>query len=372
MINDETFEPEESKEVAGEKVRDVASHELEIPKKSLSTNTQTFANIIKANIGSGILGMPFAFKSSGYLLGTIALVILGWLAIHNTILLIKCKKYLNKLRTLRNEKTESEEIITYGQVGKATFGPIGDIVISTFLIFTQCGFCCAYLIFICENLSDMTGLPHYKPLFIIITSLLMSPITIFRTLKHLAPFSMLSELALIVGMTIVCYFSIHHLVVTSEQTGFPGPTRNLRGVNWSTFPVFCGIAIFSFEGIGLALPIEHNMKNKKAYNLLLTMALFLIATLMGVFGLLGYFAYGMGVNSVITLNLPTDNALSMLIKIAFIISLFFTYPIQLYPVSQLLDQNFRYLRRFIRQQIERRSGTTPSHPEQDRETLQRP
>ena len=49
------FDQEEDEELRDDKYR------------SKSTNFETFVNIVKSNIGSGILGMPFAFRNSGVL-----------------------------------------------------------------------------------------------------------------------------------------------------------------------------------------------------------------------------------------------------------------------------------------------------------------
>jgi proton-coupled amino acid transporter len=116
-------------------------------KKVLSTDFQALVNIIKANIGSGILGMPFAFKNGGVWLGTVALVIIAIITMHCVVLLVKCKRRL--IKNLRRQKMldgesvhdVANEVNTYGDVGRLTIGRLGTIVIAMLLVFTQCGFC---------------------------------------------------------------------------------------------------------------------------------------------------------------------------------------------------------------------------------------
>jgi len=97
------------------------------------------------------------------------------------------------------------------------------------------------------------------------------------------------------------------------------------------------IFMTNFRVSGLVLPIENNMKNKKAYPALLTIGMIIICIAMAVLGIIGYLSYGMGVNSLITFNLPAEGPLPLIIKILLMISLLFTYPIQLFPISQMLD-----------------------------------
>ena len=71
--------------------------------------------------------------------------------------------------------------------------------------------------------------------------------------------------------------------------------------------------------------------------MLLFVGMIIICAAMTLLGIVGYLSYGMGVNSLITFNLPTTGALPLVIKIFLMISLVFTYPIQLFPLSQMLD-----------------------------------
>lgn len=106
---------------------------------------------------------------------------------------------------------------------------------------------------------------------------------------------------------------------------------------------------------GLVLPIESNMKDKKAYPMLLFVGMIIICASMILLGIVGYLAYGMGVNSLITFNLPASGALPLIIKIFLIIALLFTYPIQLFPISQMMDSATGYLASWIRNKIHKKT-----------------
>lgn len=57
-----------------------------------TSNGLTMMQLLKGNIGTGILAMPGAFANAGLLLGTVALVFIGTLAIHCMHLLIKAHR----------------------------------------------------------------------------------------------------------------------------------------------------------------------------------------------------------------------------------------------------------------------------------------
>ena len=53
--------------------------------KRLATNLSSFANMTNTVVGAGVLGLPFAFSKSGFVLGTILLLIsacFSWMGLH--------------------------------------------------------------------------------------------------------------------------------------------------------------------------------------------------------------------------------------------------------------------------------------------------
>merc|ERR550525_543186 len=73
---------------------------------------------------------------------------------------------------------------------------------------------------------------------------------------------------------------------------------------------------------------------------------YFVTTIMGVttlyitFGAAGYLSYGPETKDIITLNLPNDGGFNfaILVKCCLCISLFFTYPIMLFPVFSILEK----------------------------------
>lgn len=54
-----------------------------------------------------------------------------------------------------------------------------------------------------------------------------------------------------IGLAITFHFMLQDLPKTKTVHGFAG---------WATLPLYFGTAIYAFEGIGVVLPLENNMK----------------------------------------------------------------------------------------------------------------
>ena len=77
----------------------------------------------------------------------------------------------------------------------------------------------------------------------------------------------------------------------------------------SQFPLYFGTAIFSFEGIGVVLHLENQMKSPgdmRAWNGPLNIAMVIVTALYIAVGFFGYLKYGEDVLGSISLNLPRD------------------------------------------------------------------
>lgn len=89
------------------KIDSITSPKSRLEKNKGTSNTETLMHIIKANIGTGILAMPLAFKHGGLVLSSISLWIIAIVCVHCMHMLLNCAKYVTS-----NMKEDIEEMCT--------------------------------------------------------------------------------------------------------------------------------------------------------------------------------------------------------------------------------------------------------------------
>lgn len=106
--------------------------------------------------------------------------------------------------------------------------------------------------------------------------------------------------------------------------------------SWAQLPLYFGTAIYAFEGIGVVLPLENNMKNPEDFGGLtgvLNTGMVIVACLYTSVGFFGYLKYGESVKGSITLNLGGD-LLAQLVRLMMAMAIFLSYTLQFYvPIN---------------------------------------
>jgi len=216
------------------------------------------------------------------------------------------------------------------------------VMVDQFLICTQYGFAIADLLFIVENVRDVvcletqgTACPS-KASVCAGCVLLLMPFSWLRSLDVLTVPVLLSNLALLCGIS-WCYYWFF------VEIGTNGIAQDIVAFNWEQLPVFFGCAVFSFEGIGLVLPIQYAMQEPSHYPAILRQAIMLLAFLLSTFCLFGYLAYGGGTEDIIFFSIPQNKVTSFL-RLFYCVGVFFTYPVMLFPVYGVTENKIKCLK----------------------------
>lgn len=102
-------------------------------------------------------------------------------------------------------------------------------------------------------------------------------------------------------------------------------------------PLYFGTAIYAFEGIGIVLPLENNMKTPQDFGGIsgvLNTGMVIVACLYTSVGFFGYLKFGEEVSGTITVNLPLDTLLAQSVLLMMGVAIFFSYSLQFYvPVN---------------------------------------
>eukprot|EP00658_Telonema_sp_P-2_P039888 TRINITY_DN28501_c0_g1_i2.p1 TRINITY_DN28501_c0_g1~~TRINITY_DN28501_c0_g1_i2.p1 ORF type:complete len:250 (+),score=47.68 TRINITY_DN28501_c0_g1_i2:518-1267(+) len=116
-------------------------------------------------------------------------------------------------------------------------------------------------------------------------------------------------------------------------------THPIKQLDLGGAPLFFAMAVYTFEGIGLALPIENEMARPEMFEKAWVITLSTITVLFLGFGSVGYLAYGEHVNNIITLELPRT-PLTLAVKLCLCAALFLTYVLMCVPVFNVLENNW--------------------------------
>lgn len=299
-----------------------------------TTNTECLMHLLKGMLGTGILVMPVAYRNGGLWLSLAVVLTIGFICTH-------CMHILVLSSTELCQRTQVKHL-DYASVMEKAFATRHDwlkkwssgsrYLVNGFLIITQFGFCCVYTVFIAENVKQVvehSGLVSIDTkLYIVMVSAILVPYVMVKSLKTLVPFSSFANVLNFVGLT---------LVIVNLVQGLPDTKVRPSIAELKTMPLFFGQAIFSFEGIGLVLPLHGKMKDKAAFlgkGGVLNLGLTTTIALYNAVGFYGYLKYGDETKGSVTLNLPNDQWLYLSVKLMFAASLFISHGLMFYvPIN---------------------------------------
>ncbi|OIV92734.1 hypothetical protein TanjilG_00868 [Lupinus angustifolius] len=301
----------------------------------LSSKLKTLANIFIAIVGAGVLGLPYSFKRTGWVMGLFMLFTVAFLTYHCMMLLVHTR------RKLESPFMGFSKIKSFGDLGFTISGPIGRLAVDSMIVLSQSAFCVSYLIFISTTMAFLTTNKNETASYF----LGLSPKVLFLwgclpfqlglnsipTLTHLAPLSIFAD-----GVDIAA----KGVVMVEDVFVFFKDKPDLEAFRgFSVFLYGIGVAVYAFEGIGMVLPLESETKDKEKFGSVLGIGMGVISVLFGAFGALGYFAYGEDTKDIITTNLG-PGVISAFVQLGLCINLFFTFPLMMNPVYEVVERRF--------------------------------
>lgn len=307
-----------------------------------TTDSETLIHLLKGSLGSGILAMPLAFSNSGLWFGLVATLVVGSICTYCVHILVKCAHILS-----RRSQVPS---LGFADVAETAFlaGPeplhkwsrFARFLINLFLVIDLLGCCCVYSVFVATNLKQVVE--YYFQidisirLYICMLLLPLILVNLIRSLKYLAPFSMIANLLMATGMGITMYYILTDLPAFSERPAI------VEAQHW---PMFFGTVIFALEGIGVVMSLENNMKHPQHFigcPGVLNIGMVFVVALYTSVGFLGYLKYGDKTEGSITLNLPVNELLAQSVKLMIAIAIFLTYSIQFYVPMEIIWKNVKH------------------------------
>lgn len=97
------------------------------------------------------------------------------------------------------------------------------------------------------------------------------------------------------------------------------------------------LIVFTFEGIGLIIPITESMKEPEKFPKVLTGVMIGITVLFTSLGALSYATFGSKTQTVILLNLPQQSHLVQSVQALYSIAIMLSIPLQLFPAIRIME-----------------------------------
>lgn len=288
-----------------------------------ANTTKTFFTLLKAFIGTGIMFLPKAFNNGGILFSSITLITVALISCLCFHLLLQCRKRYGGGG--------------YGDLGIEIFGPRFRSLILFSITISQIGFVCAGMIFIAENLFSFLNAvtpPNTTPLsssaLIAIQLVVLIPLALIRNISRLGPAALLADIFIFIGLFYIWYYDISTLATQ-------GLHSTVTLFNPASFTLTIGAAIFTFEGIGLILPIQSSMAEPERFSRLLYIVMIIITVVFASIGALCYATFGTSTNVEIISNFPQTSKLVNAVQFLYSIAVLVGTPVQLFPATRIME-----------------------------------
>lgn len=313
----------EGEEEAGER-RPLLRQRLSSTRTSRSATAgtaKTFFTLIKAFVGTGIMFLPKAFGNGGLVFSIVTMLAVSAVTMVAFHLLLQCKLHHGG---------------SYGEIGQAIAGPRMRALILFSIALSQLGFVCAGIVFVAENLLTFLNAvtDGHSPLstsgLIALQVVVLIPLAWIRNISKLGPVALLADACILVGVSYIYWY-------TSTALTSAGVDPSVVLFNPSKYTLTIGSAIFTFEGIGLILPIQASMAKPQHFEPLLGAVMLLITVVFTSVGALCYATFGERTRIEIIDNFPQNSALVNAVQLLYAIAVLVGTPVQLFPALRIVE-----------------------------------
>jgi len=285
-----------------------------------ATVTQAVLMLLKSFVGTGILFLGKAFFNGGILFSSCILIFIALISLYSFLLLVKAKFVVSG---------------SFGDIGGALYGPWMRYAILTSIVVSQLGFVSAYIIFVSENLQAFTlaitncvkllGIQY----FILLQLIIFLPLALVRNLAKLSSTALIADVFILAGL-IYIFGSEANIMATRGHA-------HVELFNAKDWPLLIGTAVFSFEGIGLVIPITDAMKEPRKFPAVLSGVMIFLMFLFCGGGVMSYLTFGSEVQTVVIVNLDTTNKFTQAVQFLYSLAIMLSVPLQLFPAIRIME-----------------------------------
>ncbi|OAA36294.1 Amino acid transporter, transmembrane [Metarhizium rileyi] len=276
--------------------------------------------LLKSFVGTGVLFLPRAYLNGGMLFSNLVLLALSLLSYYCFVLLVTTRLNVEG---------------SFGDMGGILYGKWMRSLILTSIVISQIGFVAAYTVFTSQNLQAfIRAVSDCKssisiPLLILMQTAIFLPFSLLRDIGKLGFTALIADAFIMVGLAYLFYYDI----ITLNANGL----ADIIMFNQKDWTLFIGTAIFTFEGIGLIIPIQESMKHPTKFPRVLFLVMIIITVLFIVMGAFSYAAYGSKTETVVLLNLPQDDKFVNGVQLLYSCAILLSTPLQIFPAIRIIE-----------------------------------
>ena len=277
--------------------------------------------LLKSFVGTGVLFLPKAYLNGGMLFSNLVLLGVASLSYYCFILLV-------------NTRLKIEG--SFGDIGGILYGKSMRFLILSSIVLSQIGFVSAYIVFTSENLQAfILAVSRCRTWIDIKYMVLMQlivflPLSLIRDISKLGGTALVADFFILLGLIYLYYYDIFTIVSNHG-------VADIIQFNPKDWTLFIGTAIFTFEGIGLIIPIQSSMKRPGDFPPVLAIVMVIITAVFISMGAISYAAYGSSTRTVVLLNLPQDDKFVNAVQFLYSLAILLSTPLQLFPAIRILE-----------------------------------
>ncbi|XP_056685200.1 amino acid transporter AVT1I-like [Spinacia oleracea] len=287
---------------------------------------KTVFNGLNTILGVGILSMPYALASGGWL-SLIVLFSISGAACYSALLTKRCMD-------------ANPSIKSYDEIGEFAFGKLGKRVLSIVLYLDLYMALTGYLILEGDNLHDL--FPNVKTnfhgisiggnqTFVMIIAVAFLPTVWLEDLSVLAYISATGVISGVVILASVLWVGV-----------FDGVGFHCKGelINWKGITTAMSLYMFSYSANPVFPTLYTSIKKKHQFSKVLLIGFFCATICYASMAILGYMMFGSALQSQITLNLPTHKLSSKIAIYTAWISPLSKYALLMEPLAATTESWF--------------------------------
>lgn len=276
--------------------------------------------LLKSFVGTGVLFLPRAYLNGGMIFSNLVLFGVAALSYYCFVLLVTTRLNVEG---------------SFGDMGGILYGKWMRSLILTSIVISQIGFVAAYTVFTAENLQAfIRAVSDCKtsisiPMLILMQMVIFLPFSLLRDIGKLGFTALIADAFILIGLAYLFYYDV--LTLSTEGLA------DIIMFNEKDWTLFIGTAIFTFEGIGLIIPIQESMKHPQKFPRVLGLVMVIITVVFITMGAISYAAYGSKTETVVLLNLPQDNKFVNTVQLLYSMAILLSTPLQIFPAIRIVE-----------------------------------